>query len=306
MKLGEAKKVDVDVIPTGSLSLDLALGVGGIPRGRVVEIFGPESSGKTMLTLHSIAEAKKRVGAAAFVDAEHALDPEYARRIGVNIDELLISQPDTGEQALDIVEALVRSGAVDVIIVDSVAALTPQAEIEGEMGDMQIGAQARLMSKALRKITNIMAKSGTAVIFTNQIRMKIGILFGNPETTPGGNALKFFASVRMDIRRIAQLKSGENIVGNRTRVKVVKNKVASPFRSAEFDIMYNEGISHLGDLLQAGVRYGVLEKSGPWYSYQGEKLGQGIDAAKEYLKQNPKLVDRLMAEIKKAAQSATL
>ena len=256
--------------------------------------------------MHIIAEAQKRGGAAAFVDAEHALDPEYARRIGVNIDELLISQPDTGEQALDIVEALVRSGAVDVIIVDSVAALTPQAEIEGEMGDMQIGAQARLMSKALRKITNIMAKSGTAVIFTNQIRMKIGILFGNPETTPGGNALKFFASVRMDIRRIAQLKSGENIVGNRTRVKVVKNKVASPFRSAEFDIMYNEGISHLGDLLQAGVRYGVLEKSGPWYSYQGEKLGQGIDAAKEYLKQNPKLVDRLMAEIKKAAQSATL
>ncbi len=305
MRLGEAKKVDVDAIPTGSLSLDLALGVGGIPRGRVVEIFGPESSGKTTLTLHIVAEAQKRGGVAAFVDAEHALDPEYARRIGVNIDELLISQPDTGEQALDIVESLVRSGAVEVIVIDSVAALTPQAEIEGEMGDQQMGLQARLMSKALRKITNIMAKSGTAVIFTNQIRMKIGIMFGNPETTPGGNALKFFSSVRLDIRRIAQLKSGEQIVGNRTRVKVVKNKVAPPFRMAEFDIMYNEGVSKISDLLQTGVRYGVVEKSGAWYAYQGEKIGQGIEGAKAYLKENPKLLERILGEIKqKAAQSA--
>jgi recombination protein RecA len=305
MKLGEAKKVDVDVIPTGSLSLDLALGVGGIPRGRVVEIFGPESSGKTTLTLHVIAEAQKRGGTAAFVDAEHALDPEYARRIGVNIDELLISQPDNGEQALDIVEALVRSGAVEVIVVDSVAALTPQAEIEGEMGDFQVGAQARLMSKALRKITNIMAKSATSVIFTNQIRMKIGVMFGNPETTPGGNALKFFSSVRMDIRRIAQLKSGENIVGNRVRVKVVKNKVAAPFRQAEFDIMYNEGISRLGDILQTGVQHGVVEKMGAWYSYKGEKIGQGIDASKLYLTENPKLAETILKEIRAAVQAGS-
>ena len=307
MKLGEAKKVDVDVIPTGSLSLDLALGVGGIPRGRVVEIFGPESSGKTTLTLHVIAEAQKRGGAAAFVDAEHALDPEYARKIGVNIDELLISQPDNGEQALDIVETLVRSGAVEVIVVDSVAALTPQAEIEGEMGDLQIGAQARLMSKALRKITNHMAKSATSVIFTNQIRMKIGVMFGNPETTPGGNALKFFSSVRLDIRRIAQLKNGDNIVGNRARVKVVKNKVAAPFRQAEFDIMYNEGISKYGDILQAGVRYGVVEKAGAWYSFNGEKLGQGIDGSRVFLKENAKLADTIVKAIRAAAtQEANL
>lgn len=301
MKLGEAKKVDVDVIPTGSLSLDLALGVGGIPRGRVIEVFGPESSGKTTLTLHVIAEAQKRGGAAAFVDAEHALDPEYARKIGVNIDDLLISQPDTGEQALDIVEALVRSGAVEVVVVDSVAALTPQAEIEGEMGDLQIGAQARLMSKALRKITNHMAKSATSVIFTNQIRMKIGVMFGNPETTPGGQALKFFSSVRLDIRRIAQLKSGEQIVGNRARVKVVKNKVAPPFRQAEFDIMYNEGISKWSDILQAGVRYGVVEKAGAWYSFNGEKLGQGIDGSKAYLKENAQLADTIVKAIRAAA-----
>ncbi len=302
MKLGEAKKVDVDAVPSGSLSLDLALGVGGFPRGRVIEVFGPESSGKTTLTLHVIAEAQKQGGTAAFVDAEHALDPEYARRIGVNIDELLISQPDTGEQALDIVETLVRSGAVDVIVIDSVAALTPRAEIEGEMGDQQVGLQARLMSKALRKITNLMAKSGTIVIFTNQIRMKIGIMFGNPETTPGGNALKFFSSVRLDIRRRAQLKSGEEIVGNRVHVKVVKNKVAPPFRTAEFDIMYNEGISRLGDIIQTGARYGVIEKAGAWYNYEGEQLGQGIDNSKEYIKKNPKLEKKLVEEIRKAAQ----
>jgi len=302
MKLGEAKRVDVDSIPTGSLSLDLALGVGGIPSGRIVEIFGPESSGKTTLTLHIIAEAQKNGGTAAFIDAEHALDPVYAKRIGVKIDDLLISQPDNGEQALDIVEALVRSGNVDVIIVDSVAALTPRAEIEGEMGDMQMGLQARLMSKALRKITNIMAKSGTAVIFTNQIRMKIGVMFGNPETTPGGNALKFFSSVRLDIRRIAQLKNQDQIIGNRTRVKVVKNKVAAPFRMAEFDIMYNEGISKLGDVVQTGVQYSVVEKAGAWYSYKGEKLGQGIEGAKHYLRDNPKLAKLITKEIREAAR----
>ena len=302
MKLGEAKKVDVDSISTSSLSLDLALGVGGIPRGRIVELFGPESSGKTTLALHIVAEAQKAGGAAAFVDAEHALDPEYAKRIGVEIDDLLISQPDTGEQALDIVEALVRSGSVSIIIVDSVAALTPRAEIEGEMGDMQIGLQARLMSKALRKLTTFMAKSGTAVIFINQIRMKIGVMFGNPETTPGGNALKFFSSVRLDIRRIAQLKSQDQIVGNRTRVKVVKNKVASPFKTAEFDIMYNEGISRLSDIIQTGVRFGVIDKMGSWYNYKGEKLGQGMEASKHYLAENPKIVDTIVKEIKTASK----
>jgi recombination protein RecA len=302
MKLGEAKKVDVDSIPTSSLSLDLALGVGGIPRGRIVELFGPESSGKTTLALHIVAEAQKQGGAAAFVDAEHALDPEYAKRIGVKIDDLLISQPDTGEQALDIVEALVRSGSVSIIIVDSVAALTPRAEIEGEMGDMQIGLQARLMSKALRKLTTFMAKSGTAVIFINQIRIKIGVMFGNPETTPGGNALKFFSSVRLDIRRIAQLKSQDQIVGNRTRVKVVKNKVASPFKTAEFDIMYNEGISRLSDIIQTGVRFGVVDKMGSWYNYKGEKLGQGMEASKHYLAENLKIVDTIVKEIKTASR----
>lgn len=302
MRLGEAKRVDVDVIPTGSISLDLSLGVGGIPRGRVMEIFGPESSGKTTLALHIIAEAQKGNGAAAFIDAEHALDPEYARIIGVNIDELLISQPDNGEQALDIVESLVRSGAVDVIVIDSVAALTPRAEIEGEMGDQQMGLQARLMSKALRKITSFLAKSGTAVIFTNQIRMKIGVIFGNPETTPGGQALKFFSSVRLDIRRIAQLKNQDQIIGNRTRVKVVKNKVAPPFRTAEFDIMYNEGISRLGDIIQTGARYGVVERTGSWYNYKGEKLGQGLEASKQYLAENDKLTEAIIKEIKQAAQ----
>ncbi len=298
MLLGEAPKVDVDAIPTGSISLDLALGVGGIPKGRVVEIFGPESSGKTTLTLHVVAEAQKRGGTAAFVDAEHALDPEYARKIGVKIDDLLISQPDNGEQALDIVEALVRSGSVDVIVVDSVAALTPQAEIEGEMGDMQMGLQARLMSKAMRKITNLMSKSGTTVIFTNQIRMKLGVMFGNPETTPGGNALKFFSSVRLDIRRIAQLKNKDQIVGNRARVKVVKNKVAAPFRQAEFDIMYNQGIASLADILQTGVRYGVVEKAGSWFQYNKEKIGQGLEASSGYLRENPKIVTEMVLAIK--------
>lgn len=306
MVLGEATKVDVEAIPTGSISLDLALGVGGIPKGRIVELYGPESSGKTTLALHIVAEAQRRGSLAAFVDAEHALDPDYAKKIGVNIDDLLISQPDNGEQALDIVEALVRTGRVGVVVIDSVAALTPQAEIEGEMGDMQMGLQARLMSKALRKITTIAAKSGTTVIFTNQIRMKLGIMFGNPETTPGGNALKFFSSVRMDIRRIAQLKNKEEIVGNRVRVKVVKNKVAAPFRQAEFDIMYNQGIARLADVLQTGVRLGVLEKSGSWFQYGGQKIGQGTEASVAYLKENQKIYDNILGEIKKKSTEAQL
>ncbi|MEK7565285.1 MAG: recombinase RecA [Patescibacteria group bacterium] len=299
MALGDAPKVDVEAIPTGSISLDLALGVGGIPKGRIVEIYGPESSGKTTLTLHIVAEAQKRGNLTAFIDAEHALDPDYAKKIGVNTDDLLISQPDNGEQALDIVEALVKSGRVGVVVVDSVAALTPQAEIDGEMGDMQMGLQARLMSKALRKLTNIAAKSGTTVIFTNQIRMKLGVMFGNPETTPGGNALKFFSSIRMDIRRIAQLKSKEEIVGNRVRVKVVKNKVAAPFRQAEFDLMYNQGIASLADILHTGVRLGVLDKSGSWYQYAGQKIGQGTEASVAYLKENSKTSLEIVEGIKK-------
>ena len=301
MVLGDAQKVNVDAIPTGSISLDLALGVGGIPKGRIVEIFGPESSGKTTLTLHVVSEAQKRGGLAAFIDAEHALDPDYARKIGVNIDNLLISQPDNGEQALDIMEALVKSGKVAVIVVDSVAALTPQAEIEGEMGDMQMGLQARMMSKAMRKVTNLAAKTGTTVIFTNQIRMKLGIMFGNPETTPGGNALKFFSSVRLDIRRIAQLKNKDEIVGNRVRVKVVKNKVAAPFKQAEFDIMYNQGVAAFADVLQTGVRLGVLDKSGSWFQYGGEKIGQGMEASVNFLKENPKVFADIMGGIKKKA-----
>ncbi len=301
MLLGQAPKVDVDAIPTGSISLDVALGVGGIPKGRVVEIFGPESSGKTTLTLHIVSEAQKRGGLCAFIDAEHALDPEYARKIGVKVDHLLISQPDNGEQALDIVETLVRSGSLDVIVVDSVAALTPQAEIEGEMGDMQMGLQARLMSKAMRKITNLMAKSGTTVIFTNQIRMKLGVMFGNPETTPGGNALKFFSSVRLDIRRVAQLKNKDQIVGNRARVKVVKNKVAAPFRQAEFDIMYNQGIASFADVLHTGVRYGVLNKAGSWFQHGEEKMGQGAEAACVYLRDNPTILADVASKIRKAA-----
>ncbi len=304
MRLGDAKRVDVKSISTGSISLDLALMVNGIPSGRIIEIFGPESSGKTTLALHIAAEAQKMGGIAAFVDAEHALDPEYAARIGLNTKELLISQPDTGEQALDIVEALVRSGKVSVIIVDSVAALTPRAEIEGEMGDRHIGLQARLMSQALRKLTAISYKSDTVVIFINQIRMQIGIMFGNPETTPGGKALKFYSSVRIDLRRSAQIKSGEQIVGNRVRAKVVKNKVGAPFRTAEFDIMYNEGISYLADLLNCGIKYGVLSRAGAWFNYGDMKLGQGMEASKQFLKENPKLVTEVAKLIKVKAREA--
>ncbi len=299
MKLGEVKKVDVAAISTSSPSLDLALGIGGLPRGRIIEIYGPESSGKTTLTLHVVANAQKDGGVAAFIDAEHALDPVYAKRIGVNIDELLISQPDAGEQALEIVEALVRSNAVDVIVIDSVAALTPQAEIDGEMGASHMGLQARLMSQALRKLTAIVAKTNVVVIFINQIRMKIGVVFGNPETTTGGNALKFYSSVRLEIRRSAQIKQGENIIGNRTKVKVVKNKVAPPFQTAEFDIMYNQGISKEGDLLDLGAKNGIVKKAGSWYQFNEEKLGQGREAAKKYLKENPKVYTIIHKEIKK-------
>ena len=302
MKLGDVRKVNVDVIPTGSLSLDLALGVGGFPRGRVVEIYGPESSGKTTIALHAVAEAQKKGGLAAFVDAEHALDPEYAKKIGVKIDELLISQPDTGEQALDIVEALVRSGSVDIIVVDSVAALTPKAEIEGEMGQQHIGLQARLMSHALRKLTAIIARANTVVIFINQIRMKIGVMFGNPEETPGGKALKFASSVRLDVRRIAQIKQGESIIGNRVKIKVVKNKVAAPFRAAEFDIMYNQGISVEGDAINLGVKYGIIKKSGAWLQFEEQKMGQGMEASKQFLKDNPKAFKEIARLIGKKSQ----
>lgn len=289
MKLGDIKHVDVASIPSGSISLDLALGIGGIPRGRVVEIYGPESSGKTTLTLHIIANTQKAGGTAAFIDAEHALDPEYAKRIGVNINNLLISQPDNGEQALDIVEALVSSNSIDIVVVDSVAALVPKAEIEGDMGDSHMGRQARLMSQALRKLTAVISRSNCTVIFINQIRMKIGVVFGNPETTTGGNALKFYASVRIEVRRSAQIKKGEDIVGNRTKVKIVKNKVAPPFRTAEFDIMYNEGISAAGDILDTGVKYEVVTKKGNSYSLGEIKLGVGREPAKAFLKSNPKI-----------------
>jgi len=304
MKLGEARRTDVATIPSGSLSLDLALGVGGFPRGRVVEIYGPESSGKTTLALHVAANAQKLGGTAAFVDAEHALDPEYAKRLGVNIDELLVSQPDAGEQALDIVETLVQSGAVDVVVIDSVAALTPQAEIDGEMGDHHMGRQARLMSQAMRKLTPIIAKSNCVVMFINQIRMKIGVVFGNPETTTGGNALKFYSSVRLDVRRAAQIKKGDKIVGNHVKVKVVKNKVAPPFKIAEFDIMYNEGISLSGDVLDVGVEYGVITKKGHSYSYKEEKLGVGREKAKITLKTNEEMLNMIMQETKKAVKEA--
>lgn len=300
MKLGQVRAVDVDVVPTGSISLDIALGVGGIPKGRIVEIYGPEAGGKTTLALHIVAEAQRNKGTAAYIDAEHALDPEYAKNIGVNISDLLISQPDTGEQSLDIAETLVRSGAVDVIVIDSVAALTPKAEIEGNIEDIQVGLQARLMSKGLRKITALASQTGTTVIFINQVRMKIGVMFGNPETTPGGLALKFYASVRLDIRRIAQLKRGEEVIGNRTRVKVVKNKVAAPFKTAEFDIIFNEGISKITDLLYTGVKYHVVERTGAWYSYQGKKLGQGVDASRQYLEGDKKLLKTIEKEIYKA------
>lgn len=299
MKLGEAHAVSVETTPTGALSLDLALG-GGIPKGRVVEIYGPESSGKTTLTLHAIAEVQKAGGTAAFIDAEHALDPAYAKRIGVDVENLLLSQPDNGEQALEITETLVRSNAVDLIVVDSVAALVPRAEIEGDMGDSLPGLQARLMSQALRKLTGVINRSKATVIFINQIRMKIGVMFGNPETTTGGNALKFYASVRMDIRRIGQIKQGEEVVGNRTRVKVVKNKIAPPFRQAEFDIMYNEGISMAGDVLDLAANAGIVEKSGAWYAYKGEKIGQGREAAKKYLQDNQEILNEIAAQVREA------
>jgi len=292
MKLGEGMKVAVETIPTGSLSLDLALG-GGIPKGRIIEIYGPESSGKTTLALHAVAEVQKQGGLAAFIDAEHAVDPEYAAKIGVNLDDLLISQPDTGEQALEICETLVRSSAVDIVVVDSVAALVPRAEIEGDMGDSHMGLQARLMSQALRKLTGVIAKSKTTVIFINQLRMKIGVMFGNPETTSGGNALKYYASVRLDIRRTEALKDGDNVIGNHVKVKVVKNKVAAPFKIAEFDIMYNEGISTAGDIIDLAVKEGLINKAGAWYSYKEEKIGQGREAAKQFLKDHPKVIQEL-------------
>ncbi|MFT3905971.1 MAG: recombinase RecA [Steroidobacteraceae bacterium] len=299
MRLGDAPAIwDVEAIPTGSLGLDIALGVGGLPRGRVVEIYGPESSGKTTLTLQVVAEVQKRGGTAAFVDAEHALDPAYAEKLGVNIKDLLVSQPDTGEQALEITDMLVRSGAVDVVVVDSVAALTPKAEIEGEMGELQVGLHARLMSQALRKLTGNIKRSNTIVIFINQIRMKIGVMFGNPETTTGGNALKFYASVRLDIRRIGAIKSGEEVVGNQTRVKVVKNKVAPPFRETEFEIMYGAGISHEGELIEIGSNHGIIEKSGAWYSYKGERIGQGKDNTRNWLQANPKVAEEIEEQIR--------
>ncbi len=297
MKLGEAKKVDVALLPSGALSLDIALG-GGYPKGRIIEIYGPESSGKTTLTLHAIAEIQRQGGTAAFVDAEHALDPAYARRVGVDTDNLLVAQPDNGEQALEIVETLVRSSAVDLVVVDSVAALVPQAEIDGDMGDSHMGLQARLMSQALRKLTGIISKSKTTVIFINQIRMKIGVMFGNPETTTGGNALKFYASVRMDIRRTGQIKVGDDIIGNRTKVKIVKNKIAPPFRIAEFDIMYNEGISRTGDVLDLATQHGVVGKSGAWFDYKDGKIGQGREATKIYLKENPKVLDEIEKKVR--------
>lgn len=303
MKLGEAKRMNVETVPTGSLSLDIALG-GGIPKGRVIEVYGPESSGKTTLTLHAIAEVQRRGGTAAFIDAENALDPAYARRIGVDIDNLLLSQPDNGEQALEIVETLVRSNAVDLIVVDSVAALVPRAEIEGDMGDSLPGLQARLMSQALRKLTGVINKSKATVIFINQIRMKIGVMFGNPETTTGGNALKFYATVRMDIRRISQIKQGDAVIGNRTRVKVVKNKIAPPFREAEFDIMYNQGISKSGDILDLAVNRDIVEKAGAWFSYGGNKVGQGREASKAYLEEHPEIMAEIEQKVREAAEAA--
>lgn len=304
MKLGDTHKVDVELIPAGALSLDIALG-GGYPKGRIVEIYGPESSGKTTLTLHAIAEVQKKGGTAAFIDAEHALDPAYAKKLGVDIANLLVSQPDNGEQALEIAETLVRSNAVDLVVVDSVAALVPQAEIEGDMGDSHMGLQARLMSQALRKLTGIINKSKATVIFINQIRMKIGVMFGNPETTTGGNALKFYASQRIDIRRIGQIKQGEDIMGNRTKIKVVKNKIAPPFRTAEFDIMYNEGISRTGDVLDLAVLHGVVGKAGAWFDYKETKIGQGREATKVYLKEHPEVLAEIEAAVReKVAEAA--
>ncbi|WP_169569299.1 recombinase RecA [Sneathiella limimaris] len=301
MKLGQQEALDIEAISTGSLGLDIALGIGGLPKGRIIEVYGPESSGKTTLALQVVAEAQKAGGTCAFVDAEHALDPVYARKLGVDIDELLISQPDTGEQSLEIADTLVRSGAVDVLVVDSVAALVPQAELEGEMGDTHVGLQARLMSQALRKLTGSISRSNCMVIFINQIRMKIGVMFGSPETTTGGNALKFYASVRLDIRRIGQIKNKDEIVGNQTRVKVVKNKVAPPFKVVEFDIMYGEGISKMGEILDLGVKADIVEKSGSWYSYDSQRIGQGREQAKQFLKENPDLTKEIEHKIRENA-----
>jgi recombination protein RecA len=301
MRLGDVQAQHIDIIPTGALTLDIALGVGGIPRGRIVEVYGPESSGKTTLTLHIIAEAQRRGGVAAFIDAEHALDPQYASRIGVNTEELLISQPDTGEQALEIVEVLVRSGAVDVVVIDSVAALVPKAEIDGEMGDSHVGLQARLMSQAMRKLTAAISRSHTSVIFINQLREKIGVMFGNPEVTTGGRALKFYASVRMDIRKIDSIKQGLDVVGSRVKVKVVKNKVAPPFRSAEFDILYNEGISYAGSVLDMAIDAHIIDKSGAWFSYGDMRLGQGRENVRDFLRQNPDLLEEVAAKVRIAA-----
>jgi recombination protein RecA len=301
MKLGKGDALEIEAVSTGSLGLDIALGIGGLPRGRVIEIYGPESSGKTTLALHTVAEAQKSGGICAFVDAEHALDPIYARKLGVNVDELLVSQPDAGEQALEIADTLVRSGAVDVLVIDSVAALTPRAELEGEMGDSLPGLQARLMSQALRKLTASISKSKTMVIFINQIRLKIGVMFGNPETTTGGNALKFYSSVRLDIRRIGAIKDRDEVVGNQTRVKVVKNKVAPPFRQVEFDIMYGEGVSKMGELIDLGVKAGIVEKSGAWFSYDSQRLGQGRENAKQFMRDNPDVAEEIEAQIRQNA-----
>lgn len=298
MRLGDTAKLNVEVIPTGSLELDIALGVGGVPRGRIIEIFGPESSGKTTLALHMIAEAQKMGGTGAFIDAEHALDPVYAKNLGVNIEDLLVAQPDTGEQALEIAEALVRSGAVDIIVIDSVAALVPKAEIDGEMGDSHVGLQARLMSQALRKLAGVTSKSKTIVVFINQLREKVGVLFGNPETTPGGRALKFYATIRLDVRKVDAIKQGNEIIGNRTRVKVVKNKIAPPFKQAEFDIMYGEGISREGSILDIGTSIDIIEKSGAWYSYGDIRLGQGRENAKQFLKENKEIADEIERRIR--------
>ncbi|MCP5366013.1 MAG: recombinase RecA [Hyphomicrobiales bacterium] len=301
MRLGQRETVETEVIPTGSLNLDIALGIGGLPRGRIIEVYGPESSGKTTLALHAVAESQKLGGTCAFIDAEHALDPIYARKLGVNIDDLLISQPDGGEQALEIADTLVRSGAVDLLIIDSVAALVPRAELEGEMGDTHVGLQARLMSQALRKLTASVSKSRTTIIFINQIRMKIGVMFGNPETTTGGNALKFYSSVRLEIRRIGAIKDRDEVVGNQTRVKVVKNKLAPPFKMVEFDIMYGEGISKKGEILDLGVKAGIVEKSGSWFSYNSERIGQGRENAKQFLRDNPAVSDEIETQIRRNA-----
>ncbi len=304
MKLGENATMSVDVIPTGALSLDIALGIGGVPRGRIIEVYGPESSGKTTVALHMIAQAQKMGGEAAFIDAEHALDPVYAKNLGVDIDNLIVAQPDTGEQALEIAEALVRSGAIDIIVVDSVAALVPKAEIDGDMGDSHVGLQARLMSQALRKLAGVLNKSNTVAIFINQLREKVGIMFGNPEVTPGGRALKFYSSVRLDVRRIETLKNNGEVIGNRTKVKVVKNKVAPPFREAEFDIIYGEGISREGNVLDIGVNLNIVEKSGAWFSYNGNRIGQGRENVKQYLKENPEVCDEIEQKIRENYETA--